>query len=52
MKNWTADDIYNWFYNDIYLTSTQSSDLKNFVINTKHCIVAIRTGGFVDMIFR
>ena len=51
-NNWTDTDIYNWFYNDMYLTSAQSSDLKNFVINTKHCIVAIRTGGYVDMIFK
>jgi len=51
-KTWTENDIYYWFYNDMYCTSSQSSDLKNFVINTKHCIVAIRTGGYVDMIIK
>jgi len=51
-KYWTSDDIYNWFYYDINLVSEQSSDLKNFVINTKYCIVAIREGGYVDMIYK
>jgi len=51
-RTWTSDDIYKWFYNDMFLTSAQSSDLRSFMVNTKHCIVAIRTGGFVDMIYK
>ena len=51
-KNWTEDEIFNWFYYDMFLTLSQSNELKNWLINTKYCIVAIRTGGFVDMIYK
>ena len=50
-QNWTENDIYNWFYGR-GIDSSQSNELKAWIITTKHGIVAIRAGTIVYMIIK
>jgi hypothetical protein len=49
--NWTENEIYNWFLGRDF-TSSESNEMKAWVITHKHCIVASRSGSIVHMLIK
>jgi len=49
--NWTENEIYNWFLGRGFISS-ESNEMKAWVITHEHCIVASRSGSIVYMLIK
>ena len=50
-RNWTENELYNWFLGRGFISS-ESNEMKAWVITHEHCIVASRSGGIVYMLIK
>jgi hypothetical protein len=49
--NWTENEIYNWFLGRGFISS-ESNEMKAWVITHEHCLVASRSGSIVHMLIK
>ena len=50
-RNWTENDIYNWLYGRDFISS-EAKEVAAWIVSTKHCIIASRSGVIVYMLIK
>jgi hypothetical protein len=50
-RKWTENDIYNYLYGRGFISS-EAREVTAWIVSTRHCIIASRSGGIVYMLIK
>jgi hypothetical protein len=50
-RNWTENDIYNWLHGRDFISS-EAREVTSWIVSTRHCIIASRSGSIVHMLIK
>ena len=48
---WKENDIYNWLHGRGFISS-EASEVTSWIVSTRHCIIASRSGSIVHMLIK